>query len=923
MTIQTTGKLAARKTTKAAGGQKRCVRLEASPKLWNMFSLNCNKASPVLTLSSSLLLALALTTGAPSSQAEALDIEKHQFDIKAKKISEALNAFAVQTDSEILFTPDIVKGKASDGLVGEYSDVEALGKLLKGTGLQFEKVEEKVFVVRDPSADDKTKQSSTSVAPDSNGYSIEYFNSGEPSSSGSMEANTTDGNEDKNASVSEEIVTVGSHIRGIKDSASPVLIFDREDLDRTGYATTAEFLRTLPQNFIGDGIPLDGSNVDSIHSPNLRGLGRDNTLVLINGRRMAPTNIGAATDLSSIPLNAIERIEILADGASAQYGTDAVAGVINVILKSGYIGAETELRYSDTTAGGGDQSRFSQTYGAGWDSGNFLFIYTYDNNNILHSSQRKFTEDSSAITALQPDSVSHSGIMKINQQIADNSSLYIDASFNTREVFSEREEGIFFGQTIAAVDQSSYTMGLTIDFSNAWQADINFNYGKNISNRKEELRFFGQVFSNDSRNSYEIRSLNAKMDGGLFRVQGGEAKLAIGGEYREEELLSSLDSLNGLTRNVSALFSQLFVPLVSEGNRMRGVERLEFTASARFDDYSDFGSALSPQIGLLWSPFESLKLSTTIGRSTRAPLLFELLPEPSSVSIETDPSNTIDGTAVVLLRFGANPALAEEESINWTLGLDWQPEALTGFNFNLTYTDIDYTDRIDGPGANLIEESRFTSFIQRRPDPGNTESHTAFQNEVVFLMNEPGVNTRGFTPSEIDAIVDLRTINLSATRNRSLDVTADYAFDTGIGNFIIGLSGAYLLDNKSKILPIDSFVEELNTLSRPTDLRLRGQISWSRNNLSIDSFVHYIDSYQVSSNDPTPIASDTRVDLTARCQLIDNVPQWLSGSEISLSVKNVFDRDPPFYDRPFGFDFTSGVNSAEGRRISISLTKSW
>src|SRR5205085_1301234 len=112
--------------------------------------------------------------------------------------------------------------------------------------------------------------------------------------------------------------------------------FDRHDIDRTGFATTQEVIRTLPQVF-GGGVTDETTinltrdsttNINRGSAVNLRGLGTTSTLLLVNGRRIAPSGFeGVFTDVSNIPLSAVERIEVLPDGASALYGSDAVGGV--------------------------------------------------------------------------------------------------------------------------------------------------------------------------------------------------------------------------------------------------------------------------------------------------------------------------------------------------------------------------------------------------------------------------------------------------------------------------------------------------------------------------------------------------------------------------------------------------------------------
>ena len=126
----------------------------------------------------------------------------------------------------------------------------------------------------------------------------------------------------------------GSHIRGAKNHSSPMITVDRQDIERSGYGTTQQLIRSLTQSVnsvsdttvgsvnggLDDGEGYDGAGL------NLRGLGGDSTLVLLNGRRLAAAGRGSFVDVSLIPLSAIERVELLTDGASAIYGSDAVGG---------------------------------------------------------------------------------------------------------------------------------------------------------------------------------------------------------------------------------------------------------------------------------------------------------------------------------------------------------------------------------------------------------------------------------------------------------------------------------------------------------------------------------------------------------------------------------------------------------------------
>ena len=181
----------------------------------------------------------------------------------------------------------------------------------------------------------------------------------------------------------DRIEVTGSRIlRTDSETASPVQTIQREEIDRTGKKTIGEYLQTLtvdgsgsvPKSF-GAGFASGASGVS------MRGLGAGSTLVLINGRRIAPYGMAddgqkVFTDLSIIPLEAVERVEVLKDGASSIYGSDAIAGVVNIILRKDFQGAIATASYGASEEGDGNESKAAFTWGAGdmaEDGVNFFF----------------------------------------------------------------------------------------------------------------------------------------------------------------------------------------------------------------------------------------------------------------------------------------------------------------------------------------------------------------------------------------------------------------------------------------------------------------------------------------------------------------------------------------------------------------------
>jgi iron complex outermembrane receptor protein len=201
----------------------------------------------------------------------------------------------------------------------------------------------------------------------------------------------------------QRVEITGSSIKRIaKEGALPIEIISRKQIEDQGIVNAEQLIATL--NFNGNGSDNLASNADvtsgaqrgnnGASSANLRGQGADSTLVLLNGRRIATHGMkGSAVDLNSIPMAAVERVEVLKDGASAIYGTDAIGGVINFILKKNYKGLEAQAFTDVTEAGGSHIRRASVTGGFGdlsTDGFNVLFAAAQGENKALRGDQRDF-----------------------------------------------------------------------------------------------------------------------------------------------------------------------------------------------------------------------------------------------------------------------------------------------------------------------------------------------------------------------------------------------------------------------------------------------------------------------------------------------------------------------------------------------------
>ncbi len=194
----------------------------------------------------------------------------------------------------------------------------------------------------------------------------------------------------------ERIEITGSSIKRVaNEGALPVQLITQEEIKASGANNVADLIQRIPA--MGGNLTVGdvsiGSNSGGIATASIHGVGENYTLVLLNGRRIAPTGSGSRINLNSIPMSAIERIEVLTDGASALYGSDAIAGVVNFVLKKNVQGGNLTANYSNPAGGGGTAYNLSGTYGLGdlqRDGFNLVATYRRDEQKQMKSGDRRF-----------------------------------------------------------------------------------------------------------------------------------------------------------------------------------------------------------------------------------------------------------------------------------------------------------------------------------------------------------------------------------------------------------------------------------------------------------------------------------------------------------------------------------------------------
>ena len=306
--------------------------------------------------------ALALCAGVP---ALAGPDQTAVYDLPMQSLGDALRKVARRSGASIVAPTVLIAGKRAPALKGEFSPETAVARLLAGSGLTSRRVGGALVIRRE----------GAQSAQDAQG-------TGEGAGDG-------------------EILVTGTRIRGRAPAGSAVTRIDRTAIEQSGYTTTQQVLAALPQNFGGGATEASyttgrsGADANATFGSgiNLRGLGPSSTLVLLNGERPPMAGLsGVFTDLSMVPVSVIERIEVLPDGASALYGSDAVAGVVNIVPRTNFEGLETagNLGFAD----GFRQIQASAIAGVGWGRGHAVLGYEYYDRGALAARERPyFSED--------------------------------------------------------------------------------------------------------------------------------------------------------------------------------------------------------------------------------------------------------------------------------------------------------------------------------------------------------------------------------------------------------------------------------------------------------------------------------------------------------------------------------------------------
>lgn len=350
-------------------------------------------------------------------------IKHYDLNIPRQSLDAALKDLAQQTGLQVGRFSDAVRADAVVGPVtGNLSAEEALNSLLASTGLEYKALNDRAYIVATPrelssqsgaaakarsSADESTTPPPPQGSARQGGQKPSFWDRFRVARVDQAPAGAGVERSEADAAPRaqlEEVVVTGSRLK-VRTEQGPqqVRIYSREELLESGQTTVTDFLDTLPEVSVAIGENgLQTKNGGT--TIQLRGLPIGTTLVLINGRRVQTSGSQAAADffdLNNIPMAAVDRIEILGDGASAVYGSDAIAGVVNVILRRNFTGVEAAAGYGSAA----DTRQWDASFSVGkqWSKGSASLLGTFQNRGELNATERRLTASNDYTALGGPD----------------------------------------------------------------------------------------------------------------------------------------------------------------------------------------------------------------------------------------------------------------------------------------------------------------------------------------------------------------------------------------------------------------------------------------------------------------------------------------------------------------------------------------
>jgi outer membrane receptor protein involved in Fe transport len=415
-----------------------------------------------------------------------------------------------------------------------------------------------------------------------------------------------------------------------------------------------------------------------------------------------------------------------------------------------------------------------------------------------------------------------------------------------------------------------------------------------------------------------LKDTSVRVAGPLWSLPGGDMQLSLLAEYREE-LLGDGESSNGTntgvfiryfypsrSQSVRSAYAELRMPLISARNSVPGVESLELQLAVRRDDYTIKGTNSSilippsgeitgivrrtseidstdPTLALLYSPVRDVAFRASFGTGFLPPSVGQVVPGSPvpavGAGVDALRGNTLVGNA--LYTSGGNPNLRPEDSKSWSAGIIFTPHALANLRVSLDYTQIKKTDNIATPSVETLI-NYFPERVTRGPN----------------LPTDPAGWAGPITA------IDATLINVAKAEVDAYDLQADYAFDTAFGRFAPFAVASYQTHFLQQFLPNGVVVDNVGiTSSNPLEWKGNLGLNWSYGAWSAGWTARYFSSYvaattavvnQLQGNGGR-VPSQTYHDVFATYRFGAAAgPTFLDGTDITLGIRNLLDKEPPF-----------------------------
>jgi len=613
----------------------------------------------------------------------------------------------------------------------------------------------------------------------------------------------------------DTVIVTGTRVadRTVAESQSPIDIITPEALQSTGTSELATALsRALPSlNFPRPAL-TDGTS--GIRPAQLRGLSPDQVLVLVNGKRRhtsAMINVNgsigrgsAAVDINAIPIAAIERVEVLRDGASAQYGSDAIAGVINIVLKGSGEGGSLAVDYGQYSAGDGNKYQLSGDTG----------ISFADGRGSLHVagqiSQQDESDRAGPYRGTTPNTGNFPSIgettfivgdprvdasaasANLSFAFSDNITGYANALLSNRDITSfafyrspnHSGQGALLAQTypdgfVPQINQyskdRSAVAGVKGSTESGWTWDVSLNHGENTLDfhTRNSINYSLGINSPssfyDGTLKYQQDIFNADITKALDWGLAYPVTLSFGGEYRKEKWEQTPGESNSYFGSGAQGFGG-FTPTnevhadrhnyaVYAGLEADLTDKFSAGLTGRYEDYSDFGDKFSGKLSARYAFTDKVALRATASSGFRAPSLAQQGYQAVTSTIINGvffDRGTFPTTSAAAQALGASP-LKAETATSYSAGLVLQPVDRLYVTVDAYQIDID--DRI-ALSSNITTTPAAATLLTGL----GLSQVTAFS----YFTNALDTRTRG-----VD-VVSSYTLPFSAS---SLELTAAYSYN--------------------------------------------------------------------------------------------------------------------------------------------------